>query len=419
MQQLVTNNYAKFDVMLFSGDSMNTILSLMGKRSSLLFILLLLLAGCRDNSGDNVRDIINTTGAKYVPDHRLGVWRIITEFDGKNTLILKGETTSIEAKDDLIKTLGSSGMVLTDSIITLPDTSKVNHHRGVVTLSVINLRRVPEHSAELVSQAIMGTPVMVLKDEDSWLMIRTPDNYISWTEKSSVALLSDSEFDSWKHAERIMYTENTGWIFGRAGGADVVGDIVAGAILEKIGEASGNVIVKLPDGREGSVKKDKTIDFELFCNNISDDPDNVIKIASTLIGIPYLWGGTSPKGADCSGFTQSVYFRNGLILQRDASLQVLHGKSVEISEGTDQLLKGDLLFFGSKDENRVHVTHVAIYTGNNEYINSSGRVIINSLDSTKANYSYYRKNGFLAARRVLGVENDPGIITVNKHPWYR
>jgi cell wall-associated NlpC family hydrolase len=189
--------------------------------------------------------------------------------------------------------------------------------------------------------------------------------------------------------------------------------------MEKSGESADNIIIRLPDGREGFVKKNNTIDFAQFCTDSIVNTDKLISDASSLIGVPYLWGGTSPKGVDCSGFVQSVFFRNGLILQRDASLQVLHGKNVEISEGKSQLTKGDLLFFGSDKNNKVHVTHVALYIGNNEYINSSGRVIINSLDSTKSNYSYYRKNSFLAARKVFGVKNDPGIIPVNKHPWYR
>jgi len=115
---------------------------------------------------------------------------------------------------------------------------------------------------------------------------------------------------------------------------------------------------------------------------------------------------------------QSVFFMNGLILQRDASLQALHGTSVDISDGYSQLRKGDLLFFGSKDNEKDHVTHVAIYIGDSEYINASGRVVINSLDPAGTNYSNYRKNALLSARRIIGAVDDTGIIQLSKHGWY-
>jgi cell wall-associated NlpC family hydrolase len=109
---------------------------------------------------------------------------------------------------------------------------------------------------------------------------------------------------------------------------------------------------------------------------------------------------------------------NGLILQRDASQQALHGSIVDISNGYSQLEKGDLLFFGLKVNGKQRVTHVAIYLGNMEYINSSGRVMINSLDSTQTNFNRKRTNSLLSAKRIIGVENDPGIVPVFKHSWY-
>jgi cell wall-associated NlpC family hydrolase len=136
------------------------------------------------------------------------------------------------------------------------------------------------------------------------------------------------------------------------------------------------------------------------------------------MGLPYLWGGASIKGVDCSGFVQSVFFRNGIILQRDASLQALHGTSVDITAGFDRLKKGDLLFFGSKNNGTLHVTHVAIYIGNKEYINSSGRVMVNSFDSTQANYSSFKYKSLLSAKRIIGVLEDQGIVSVKNHQWY-
>jgi len=290
---------------------------------------------------------------------------------------------------------------------------------GLVTLSVINLRKEPDHASEMVSQARLGTPVVILKEHHSWLLIQTPDNYISWTEKSSIVPEDRHEMGIWKNADRVIYLDNTGWLYDTTTvNSGVTGDLVAGSIMEKIREFNGYVNVKLPDGRKGFILKQKVMDFNVWKSTIKCTEDNVCKVAATFMGLPYLWGGSSTKGVDCSGFVQSVYFLNGLILQRDASLQALHGSVVDISAGYNNLKSGDLLFFGSKEKGKNHVTHVAIYLGNGDYINSSGRVMINSLDSTKGDYVSYRMISLLSAKRVIGTDGDPGIVQVSKHPWY-
>jgi hypothetical protein len=257
-----------------------------------------------------------------------------------------------------------------------------------------------------------------LKDENSWLLIQTPDKYIGWTEKSSIVMISRAEINKWRQTERIIFLENSGWVYTSPEESGVVGDLVAGSIMEKTGESKGYLKVILPDGREGFVRKNSVMDFNLWKSQVPCTEENVCRIASTFLGIPYLWGGSSSKAVDCSGFVQSVYFMNGIILSRDASLQADHGLAVDLTNGYSQLKRGDLLFFGSKENSTSHVTHVAIYIGDNEYINSSGRVMINSLDSTQINYSIYRENSLLAAKRIIGVENDLGIVPVIKHPWY-
>jgi cell wall-associated NlpC family hydrolase len=99
-------------------------------------------------------------------------------------------------------------------------------------------------------------------------------------------------------------------------------------------------------------------------------------------------------------------------------LQAIHGINIDLSGDFSMLKTGDLLFFGSKKNGAAHVTHVAIYTGNKEYINSSGRVIVNSLDSTQINFNRYKFKSLLSARRIVSVMGDPGIVPVNIHPWY-
>jgi gamma-D-glutamyl-L-lysine dipeptidyl-peptidase len=379
---------------------------------------ILLLSGCQSSDNSKLQSEINLIASKYVPDNRTGIFnvRIIST---RKSITLKGETTSEAAKAAIIKALVNQGITLSDSILILPDTLKNKKYSGLVTLSVVNLRKEPDHAAELVSQARLGTPVKILKDQHSWLLVQTPDNYISWVERSSIVRMDKQEMARWKKRDKVIYLENTGWLYDTINvNAGVTSDLVAGCILNKTGYLNGYVKVSLPDGRYGFVEKQKVMDFSTWENTIKCTEDNVCAVARTLMGIPYLWGGSSAKGVDCSGFVQSVYFMNGIILQRDASLQALYGTIVDIAGGYNDLRKGDLLFFGSRENRKDHVTHVAIYIGNSEYINSSGRVMINSFDSTKANYVNYRMSSLLSARRIIGSADDQGIVPVNKHPWY-
>jgi cell wall-associated NlpC family hydrolase len=106
----------------------------------------------------------------------------------------------------------------------------------------------------------------------------------------------------------------------------------------------------------------------------SPQPDNIIRTAMEYLNTPYLWGGRSPFGIDCSGFTQIVFRICGIPLKRDAVLQAQHGEMISF---INEALPGDLAFF----ENSVgNITHTGILTGSGKIIHASGRVRIDSVD---------------------------------------
>ncbi len=382
--------------------------------------LIVIVAGCKPSGEESflIRKEIDSISAVFVPDPRMGIRDINVKEDEAGVLILTGETTDPHLRDALIRTLSDRGNELTDSIIILPDTLLNKEYRGLATVSVLNMRKQPDHSAEMVSQAILGTPVKILKNEGSWVLIQTPDHYLGWTESSSVEQMTIQGMAEWKESDRVITIVNSGWIYSSTDESGVVGDFTAGCIFVKTGSEPGYAKVSLPDGREGYISSRFVMDFSKWKTDVKCTGGSIVKSASSLMGLPYLWGGTSSRGVDCSGFSKTVYYLNGIILYRDASQQALHGMNVDITSDYSQLKTGDLLFFGTRENSKLRVTHVGIYTGDSEYINSSGRVQVNSLDSTRSNYNGYRKNLLLTARRIIGADDDPGIVNVKSHPWY-
>jgi len=139
--------------------------------------------------------------------------------------------------------------------------------------------------------------------------------------------------------------------------------------------------------------------------------ESILRVAKSYLGRPYLWGGTSGNGMDCSGFTKTVLFQNGWLLPRDASQQVLVGMPIETDTTLKNILPGDFLFFGRKanDQQTEKVTHVAIYLGEGEIIHSSGYIRIQSLKRGDSTFTEQRLRSLLKATRPLMAPKEHGI----------
>lgn len=238
---------------------------------------------------------------------------------------------------------------------------------ALARLSVVSMRAHPAHAAEQVSQALMGTPVKILQRDGDWSRVQTPDGYEGWIIDHSLVFLEPDEFCRWCCSPKVMITAPF-----ELHDADRRTDLVAGDILQIDGDS-----LRLPDGRmilqpEGVTPLDA----------LGDDfrPELLPRFAEQYMGVPYLWGGLSSKGMDCSGLVRMAYMAQGRLLPRDAWQQALEGVEVE----RDSLRAGDLIFFGNKRTGKV--THVAIYDCNNEYIHASQLVRRNSLDPASPRY---------------------------------
>lgn len=376
------------------------------------------LPGCRQDSLVLLSEGLDSIGASVVKDKREGIFNINLYRAGEK-IILSGETDSRDARNSVLDYLEGKGVRFIDSLMLLPDTAALGTQWGLVNVSVCNLRLVPSYDAELISQSLMGTPVRLLKRDHGWFLVQTPDRYIGWVDSDAIAVLTSEEYLDWKSSERIFFTGKTGDIYGDPEKKTTVSDIVAGCILRISGISGRDYRVMLPDGRSGFIPASGAMKLDDLDPGRLLTPETLISRAESFMGIPYLWGGTSAKGFDCSGFVKTVYYLSGIILTRDASLQFRYGTETDTVNFPASLKPGDLLFFGSVREGRPRATHVAMYTGNTEYIHASGMVRTNSLDRSRSNFSGYRRDTFIGAKRIIGAGYGEGIIPVAGHPWYR
>lgn len=369
----------------------------------------------------SIDNVIQSIKKTYVPDTRVAVFEIQAAMCA-DTLSLTGKTTSKAAYEALSENLSKEFLHLKNHIILLPDSMLGDKTWGVVNNSVGNVQFEGKHSAEMVSQVLLGMPVKILEQKGGWRCIQLPEGYIGWM-SSALQPMTKNELHAYLHHPKIIVTSMFAFSYEKPDiASQTVSDLVAGDMLE-IKEAKGHFYHAVyPDGREAFVAKSDAKKIEDWLKNIQLTGESIVKTAKRFMGIPYFWGGTSPKGIDCSGFTKSVYFLHGVILARDASQQVKYGKLIDETGNFDNLQLGDLVFFGKKaDDDNPHekVVHVGIALGNKRFIHASDYLRISSFDPDDVCYDAYNTNRYLRAKRVIGEVNTEGIEAIFDNKFYK
>ncbi len=367
-----------------------------------VFVLLLALTIL---SCQNSRQIIQRFEAqskqvqqKFAPDLSLNVFSVeLVREQGE--WVLRGETSVLEARQALTaladSLLGPGNY--RDSLLVLPHPALGDSTFAIVTVSVANLREEPRHAAQLVDQYILGRVLRLLKNRGGWYLVQTDYGYIGWMRRESFVRTNRAGVEAWEAAPRVRVTALFPLIYSRPDErAEPVSDAVLNALLRIEGESGGWFKVSLPDGRQGYLRRRDAVRLEDDVVR-GDLRQAIVRSARGMMGIPYLWGGNSSKGNDCSGFTQTVFKANGLELPRDARQQAMIGKEIVPDDNFSNVLPGDLLFFGSKDK----IVHVGISLGGTEYIHQSGRVHLNSFDPQSKIFSPYRRKTLQKIRRVI------------------
>ena len=225
---------------------------------------------------------------------------------------------------------------------------------GITHLSIVPLRSEPSDPSELVSQVLYGEHFKVLEQRKKWSKIRLEfDDYEGWIDnKQYVEILKETYIDL---NAKILKVSN-----------DLIEHV--------INENNQFNVIPLGSTLNGLCLLNHRYDGE-FLEGIQPKA-NLINTAFMYLNSPYLWGGKTPFGIDCSGLTQMVYKLNGYKIFRDASQQATQGEALSFIEESEP---GDLAFF---DNDEGEIVHVGIIMENNKIIHASGKVRIDGIDQT-------------------------------------
>lgn len=233
---------------------------------------------------------------------------------------------------------------------------------GIVTLSIVPVRAEPSDRSEMVTQLLFGELVAVEQVKSGWTSVRNVyDNYEGWVDSKQVHMISEEEFNRLNRFEPCYVNDLV----------EVVQDLDT---YQTIPVVIGSVIRNLEKDVFTLGGRSYEYTGQYICAEDEVSVRTILEHAMMFLNTPYLWGGKSPFGIDCSGFVQIVYMLSGVYLLRDASEQAGMGEHVSF---LDEARAGDLLFFENADGD---IVHVGIYLDNNEIIHASGKVRIDRID---------------------------------------
>ncbi len=231
---------------------------------------------------------------------------------------------------------------------------------GIIEFSIVPGRAEASDKSEMVTQLLFGDVFSILEEEDKFIRIKIDfDGYECWICKKQYAPINNDEFLKISNEPYCCTT-------------DLVQLISNNKNLIPIIQGSS-----LPNYKNGKFSiNNKTFQFNgnVSTPNQIGSKDKIVEDALMYLNAPYMWGGKSPFGIDCSGFTQIIYKINNIVIPRDAHQQAKLGEGYSFIEEAEA---GDIAFF---DNDEGKITHVGILVGRNKIIHASGKVRIDRID---------------------------------------
>ncbi len=267
---------------------------------------------------------------------------------------------------------------------------------GVVSVAALDLRRRPDHRSELKSQLLTGEVVRrqaTSGDGQWWRVENLTDGYRGWVRSWGLVGVADSEARRWSRMATARAARCYAEIRRARGSGAVISPLFWNGRVIPRGRSGRWTLVELPDGRRGWVESGALSPGRRR-------PPSLLRRLEDLLGLPYLWGGRTPLGFDCSGFVQQVLAEQGIRLPRDADDQY---RAVRPLGRSSRPKIGDLVFFGPR---RGRLTHVGLVLGEDRFVHAHGWVKIGSFDHRNELYD----NELSVLKRAFG-------RPVRRPPW--
>ena len=237
----------------------------------------------------------------------------------------------------------------------------------MVTVPAANMYSSASDDVDVVSQAIYGTTVQLLQESSGWVKVETPDQYTGWMRVGDLRQLESGE-SGYAASGQVAQVSSLSANLYRETDVTLHRPVLRVPFETRLevtkqgeGEQARWLEVRLPDGRTAWIQSG---DVDLAPRTLSIAES--IQLGRRFLGLTYLWGGRSSFGYDCSGFTQMLVRRRGVIMPRDADLQAAWTGAAPVER--KKLRAGDLLFFGS---DRDHITHTGMFIGHGHFIHDT------------------------------------------------